>query len=120
MRFQFRHFFALISLPSPPIIHNKILLLLLPDSSADVAQLVPASHLEVLIHVDVLSFLMADFAEAVHVELANEGGEVFMFEVFGEDFFGELGDTFDIKGVGGGCPTENRLYTLVLCDSKNT
>lgn len=63
---------------------------------------------------------MANFVKAVHVELADEGGEVFVFEVFWEDFFCELSDTFDFKGVGGGCPTKNRLYTLVLCDSKNT
>jgi hypothetical protein len=97
-----------------------MLFFLLPDATAYVAQLISTSHLEVLIHVHVLSFLMADFAKTVHVHLTYERGKVFVFEVFGEDFFCKLRNTFDVKGVGRGCPTENWLYSLILCDTKNT
>jgi len=41
------------------------------------------SCFEILVHVYILTFGMAYFFEAVHVELPNEGSEIFMFEVVG-------------------------------------
>jgi hypothetical protein len=43
-------------------------------------------------------FVTAYFAEAVHVELSYEGGEVGVFEVAQEDLVGEAGDVFDDEG----------------------
>ncbi len=67
-----------------------------------------------LIHVDILTLLVTDFAEAVHVELADKRGEVFMFEVFGEYFLGKFGDTLYTEGVSGRSPANNKLYCLIL------
>lgn len=63
---------------------------------------------------------MADFAKSVHVELADEGGEVFVFEVAGKDFLCEFGDVFDIEAVGRSCPADGFGDLLVLNNSGST
>jgi hypothetical protein len=46
------------------------------------------------------------FVEAVHVELADEGEEVVVFEVLGEDFGGQASDASDYEGVALGGPAD--------------
>jgi hypothetical protein len=76
--------------------------------------------LEILVHIDVLAVRVTDLAETVHVELADEGGEVAMLEVDGEDVFGKLGDVLDIEGIGGGSPTDRVGNGLVLSSTRRT
>ncbi len=54
------------------------------------------------------------FVEAVHVELADEGQEVVVFEVLGEDFGGEAGDIFDNERIAFRSPANDLLVVRVL------
>jgi hypothetical protein len=85
-------------------IEFHLLILFLFDFPGDALEEVPGACLEVLVHVDVFPLVVAYFFEAVHVELPDEGGEIAMLEVDGEDILGEAGDALDGEGVSGGSP----------------
>ena len=70
--------------------------------------------LEMFIHVDVVSLGMADLLEAVHVELADEGGEVVVFEVSWQHLLCEACDIFDIEAVKCGGPAHSLSELLIL------
>ena len=63
---------------------------------------------------------MPNFPEAVHIELADKGREVSMFEVYGENIFGESGDIFDIKTILRVSPSNNRLNLSILDNERHT
>ena len=50
-----------------------------------------------LVLVDILPIRMPDLAEAVHVELPDEGGEIPVFEVAGQNLLGKFADVFYVK-----------------------
>lgn len=58
-----------------------------------------ASSFEMFIHVDVLALLVWYLAETIQVELSDEGGEVFVGEVFWKDLQYELGNVFDLERI---------------------
>lgn len=64
----------------------------------------------------VLLLVASDLVEVVHVELANEGGEVGVLEVLGEDVVGEGEDVLDHEGVAPLGPGDDALVVLVLED----
>lgn len=57
--------------------------LILFDFASDVFEEVLGPLLEVVVHIHVVAVRMADFSEAVHVELAYKRGKVAMLEVDG-------------------------------------
>jgi hypothetical protein len=57
---------------------------------------------------------MTRFSESIHVELANKGGEVAMFEVPRQHFLGKLADVLDIEGIGSGGPADDRFNLSIL------
>lgn len=69
---------------------------------------------EVLMCVDVISVAVANLFKGVNVCLADEGGEVVVFVVEREDFFGESGNISNYEGIVGGGPTHNVGEVLVL------
>ena len=81
-----------------------LLFLFLFDFTVDIFEEMSGTRLEVLVHVHILSFVVPDFFETVHVELSDEGGEIAMFEVGGKDVLCEASDAFDGKGVAGRGP----------------
>ena len=50
-----------------------------------------------LVLVDILPIRMSDLAEAVHVELSDEGGEISVFEVAGQNLLGKFADVFYVQ-----------------------
>ena len=84
-------------------------LLLLFDTPTNVAELMSSAHSKVFVFVNILSIFMAYFMESIHVELADEGREVFMLEVFRQNFFCEFGNALNVEGITGGGPTKNGL-----------
>ena len=67
-----------------------------------------------LVLVDILPIRMPDLAEAVHVELPDEGGEIPVFEVAGQNLLGKFADVFYVKWIAGRCPAQNGLQLTVL------
>ena len=65
------------------------------------------TRLEVLVHVYVLSFVVSDFFETIHVELSDEGGKVAMLEIGGKDILCEASDAFNGECVASGGPGNN-------------
>jgi hypothetical protein len=63
---------------------------------------------------------MTNFTKSVHVELADEGGKVFVLEVARKDFFCEFCDVFDIEAIGRSCPANGFCDLLVLNKSGST
>lgn len=97
--------------------------LLLPvffDFAGDVFEEVFGPLFEVIVHVDVVAVRMADLPEAVHVELADKGGKIAMFEVNGEDVFCKFADGVYAEGVTRGCPAYYLGIVSVLLYSINT
>jgi hypothetical protein len=65
---------------------------------------------------DVFAGVFAALMEAVHVELADEGVDVAVPEVFGEDVVLEVIDLLDGKLAPVRHPVDDRLVVLVLQD----
>jgi len=65
---------------------------------------------------DVLGGVFATLVEAVHVELADEGVDVPVAEVLGEDVLLELLDLLDRELTPIGHPMDDRLVLSVLQD----
>ena len=63
---------------------------------------------------DVFAGIFAAFVEAVHVELADEGVDVAMAEVLGEDVVLEVIDFFDGELTSVIHPVDDRLVVLVV------
>lgn len=78
------------------------------------------SSLEVIVHVDVVSVGMAGFAEAVHVELSNEGAEVAVLEVTGQDLLGKASHLPDVEAVSATRPTDHFRDLQVLLKESST
>lgn len=57
---------------------------------------------------------MAYFSKAVHVELANEGWEIIVFEKPWQDSFSEVADVFDVERVVGTGPWDDVVDGGVL------
>ncbi len=107
----------LVSLPFlTPLTPLTLLTLLpiLPPFSREVPERALGARPEVLVPVDVIAFGVTQFLEAVHVELADERGEVAVLEVLGEDVFGELANASDCEGVAFGGPAYGLRVLLVL------
>jgi hypothetical protein len=65
---------------------------------------------------DVFAGVFAAFVEAVHVELADEGVDVAMAEVLGEDVVLELINLLDCELASVGHPVDYGFVFLVLED----
>ena len=63
---------------------------------------------------DVFAGVLAALVEAVHVELADEGVDVAVPEVLGQDVVLEVIDLLDGKLASVGHPVDDRLVVLVL------
>lgn len=61
-------------------------------------------------------FFFADFVEVVHVELADEGGEFFVFEVLREDLIFEELFVFDYEAAAVVSPLDDVTVALILKD----
>lgn len=103
-----------------PSIDFNLFFLILFDFASDVFEEVLGSLFEVVVHIHVVAVGMADFPEAVHVELAYKGGKVAMFEVNRENILGEFADRVNAEGIAGGCPTNYLRVVSVLPNSINT
>jgi len=55
---------------------------------------------EVFVYVHIVALVMPYFVEAIHVKLANEGREIVMFKVLGQDHVSKAVDILDAKGIG--------------------
>lgn len=55
--------------------------------------------MKMLIDVDVLPFVAPCFGEPIHVELADEGRNILVLEVFGKDVLSEPSDPGDDKAI---------------------
>lgn len=78
------------------------------------------SSLEVIMHVNVVSFWMACLAEAVHVELSNEGAKVAVLEVTGQDLFGKAPHLTDVEAVSATRPAYHIRDLQVLLKESST
>lgn len=58
--------------------------------------------------------------ETVHVELPDEGEEVVVFEVPGEDLGGQSVDVFDNKGLPSRQPFDDVFVLRVLSQGRGT
>ena len=63
---------------------------------------------------------MAYFSKAVHVELANEGWEIIVFEKPWQDSFSEVADVFDVERVAGTGPWDDVVDGVVLSKGMGT
>lgn len=63
---------------------------------------------------DIFAGIFAAFMEAIHIELANEGVDIAVAEVFGEDMILEVIDLFDGKLASVGHPVDDRFVFLVF------
>jgi predicted nicotinamide N-methyase len=70
--------------------------------------------LEMFVHVDVVSFGVADLLEAIHIELSDEGGKVVVFKVSRQHLLSEACDVLDIKAVPRGGPAHRFPEFFVL------
>jgi len=85
----------------------RLLALLLLVLAADSPEQTLGARLEILVHVNILTLGVAYLVEAVHVELANEGGEVVVFEVLGQNLLSEPSNALYGEGVPGGSPLDD-------------
>lgn len=69
---------------------------------------------EVIVHVDILPFVVADLFKPIHVQLPDKGGKIPMLEVYGKNFLGEASDALDCKGFSGRSPRNYVRVTLIL------
>jgi hypothetical protein len=88
---------SLDALTGAPSVQFKLLLLVLFVLAVDEFKQVPGPRFEVLVHVNIVPFGMADLLEAVHVELADKGSKVAMLEVDRQNLLRKLGDVFDCE-----------------------
>lgn len=89
---------ALLGVKSDSILPFKVYF------SLDILQQIPIASFKVFVFVHVLPILMAYFSEPVHVELANEGGKIIMFEKSRQNRLRELADAFYLERVVRACP----------------
>jgi hypothetical protein len=71
---------------------------------------------EVWMAEDIFAGILTTLVEAVHVELANEGVDVAMSEIFGEDLILELIDVSDGELAAVTHPVDDGLVLLVFQD----
>jgi hypothetical protein len=77
------------------VVEVELVVAVFLDFAGDVPEEVPGAHLKVAVHIDIVALIVANLAEAVHVELADEGGEVAVLEVHWQDVLRELRDIFN-------------------------
>jgi hypothetical protein len=63
--------------------------------SLDVLEKIASASLEHFVAVHMIVVVVLSLLEVIHVQLTNEGCEIVMLEVEGEDFFSEFGGFFD-------------------------
>ena len=90
------------------------LVVLVFDFAFDEVEQLRMSPLEEGMAEDVLGGVFSAFVEAVHVELADEGVDVAVSEVFGEDVILEVINFFDGELAAVGHPVDDGLVLLVL------
>lgn len=95
-------------------IQRDTILFLEIDFSFYVFEQATVASFETIIFVNVLSILMADFPEAVHVQLPDKGREVVVFKESRQYSLRKLTDAFDVKGVVSAGPANDLVDRGVL------